>query len=94
MNSIQAHCAQGQKLPGGWRSNAPVMAQQATSDYLERLQNNWRKPLLRTNDSEIMRARLRPTVDARVDALRLVVDDQQEEVWREPGVTVRIKKKS
>lgn len=93
MNSIQAHCAQGQKLPGGWRSNAPVMAQQATSDYLEKLQNAWRRPLLRSNESEIMRARLRPTADARVDALRLVVNDQQEEVWQETGVTVRIRKK-
>lgn len=94
MNSIQSHFAQGQKLPEGWRSSAPIRAQQASSDYMEKLQNAWRKPLLRTNDSEIMRARLRPTADSRVDSLRLVVDDQQEEVWQETGVTVRIKKKS
>ena len=93
MNNVQAHGPSGQKLPSDWRNQAPIKAQQATSDYMERLQNAWRKPLLRTNDSELMQARLRPTGDSRADALRLVVDDDDEQVWQEPGATVRIRKK-
>ena len=93
MINVQAHGPHGQKLPEGWRLNAPLRAQQASQNYLDKLQNAWRKPLLRTNDSETMQARLRPTGDSRADALRLVADDDDEQVWREAGATVRIRKK-
>ena len=93
MNNVQAHGPHGQKLPEGWRLNAPLRAQQASQNYLDKLQNAWREPLLRTNDSETMQARLRPTGDSRADALRLVADDDDEQIWQEPGATVRIKKK-
>ena len=93
MNNVQAHGPHGQKLPEGWRLNAPLRAQQASQNYLDKLQNAWREPLLRTNDSETMQARLRPTGDSRADVLRLVADGDDEQVWQEPGATVRIKKK-
>lgn len=94
MNNVQAHCPQGEKLPEDWTLNAPLRARQASRDYLERLQNAWRGPLLRTNDSDLMQARLRPTSDSRADALRLVADGDDEQVWQEAGVTVRIKKRT
>ena len=93
MNNVQAHGPHGQKLPEGWRLNAPLRAQQASQNYLDKLQNAWREPLLRTNESELMQARLRPKSDSRTDALRLVADDDDEQIWQEPGATVRIKKK-
>jgi len=70
-----------------------MKAQQATDDYLNRLQNAWRQPLSRTNESELMEARLRPTRDSRVDALSKVSDDEDEQVWSSTGAVVRIKKK-
>lgn len=92
MRNVQAHAVQGQQLPRDWRIQASLRAHQASSDYMQRLQNAWKGPLTTENNSELMKARLRPTSDARCDALRLVVDDDAEEVWEAPGVTVRKKK--
>lgn len=91
--NVQAHVPAGQQLPKDWRHMAPLRSQQATDDYLHRLQNAWRQPLTRTNDSELMGARLRPTGDSRADALSMVADDEDEQIWTSTGAVVRIKKK-
>ena len=92
-HNVQAHAPHGQQMPRGWQQQAPLRAQQATSDYLSKLENAWRQPLTKNNDSESMQARLRPTGDSRADALRLVADDDDEQIWQEPGATVRIRKR-
>ena len=91
--NVQAHVPAGTPLPSDWKQAAPLKAQQATDDYLNRLQNAWRQPLSRTNESELMEARLRPTSDSRADALSKVSDDEDEQVWSSTGAVVRIKKK-
>ena len=73
-----------------WQQQAPTRAKQATDDYLHRLQNAWKGSLTKTNDSEIINARL--THDSRTDSLRIVVDNEEEEVWVGDGVTVRKRK--
>ena len=93
MINVQAHAPAGSPLPSGWKQVAPLKAQQVTQDYLDRLQNAWRHPLSRTNQSELMDARLRPTSDSRADALSMVSDDENEEVWSSTGAVVRIKKR-
>ena len=93
MINVQAHAPAGSPLPSGWKQAAPLKAQQATEDYMNRLQNAWRQTLSRTNQSELMDARLRPTSDSRVDALSMVSDDENEEVWSSTGAVVRIKKR-
>ena len=93
MINVQAHAPAGSPLPSGWKQVAPLKAQQATEDYMNRLQNAWRQPLSRTNQSELMDARLRPTNDSRADALSKVCDDETEEVWSSTGAVVRIKKR-
>ncbi|MCB4428488.1 hypothetical protein FZX09_06695 [Synechococcus sp. MU1643] len=60
---------------------------------MNRLQNAWRQTLSRTNQGELMDARLRPTSDSRADALSMVCDDENEEVWSSTGAVVRIKKR-
>ncbi|WP_186496988.1 hypothetical protein [Synechococcus sp. A15-24] len=93
MINVQAHAPAGTPLPSGWKHTAPLKAQQATQDYLDRLQNAWLQQLSRTNQSELMDARLRPTSDSRADALSMVSDDEIEEVWSSAGAVVRIKKR-
>ena len=91
--NVQAHAPAGQQLPKDWLHTASLRAQQATDDYLNRLQNAWRQPLSRTNTSELMEARLRPTSDSRADALSMVADDEDEQIWTSTGAVVRIKKR-
>ena len=91
--NISAHPPAGQPLTADWKLHAPLRANQATDSYLDRLQNGWRQPLTKQNDSELMQARLRTTDGSRCDALRLVTDDEDEQIWRSPGATVRIRKK-
>ena len=93
MSSVQAHVPAGQQLPVNWKQVAPLNAQQATQDYLNRLQNAWRQPLSRTNQSELIEARLRSTSDSRCDALSMLSDDEEEQVWTSTGAVVRIKKR-
>lgn len=93
MSSVQAHVPAGTPLPSGWMQAAPLKAQQATDDYLNRLQNAWIQPLSRTNESELMEARLRSTSDSRCDALSMLSDDEEEQVWTSTGAVVRIKKR-
>lgn len=45
MRNVQAHAVQGQQLPRDWRIQASLRAQQANSDYMERLQSAWSVPL-------------------------------------------------
>ena len=91
--NVQAHAPAGQALAADWKLNAPLRAKQASESYLDRLQNSWRQPLTKQNDSELIQARLRPTDDSRCDTLRLVADDEDEQIWHSPGATVRIRKK-
>jgi len=74
-----------------WQQQAPLRAKQATDEYLHRLQNAWKGSLTKTNDSEIINARL--TNDSRTDSLRLIVENDEEEVWVGDGVTVRKKRR-
>ena len=61
------------------------------------IQNVCRGSLTKTNDSEIINARLTNdsagiSGDTRTDSLRLIVDNEEEEVWVGDGVTVRKRK--
>ena len=95
--NITPHTSQGVPLDARWKEQAPLRSKQATDDYLHRLQNAWKGALTKTNDSEIINARLTSdsaviSGDTRTDSLRLVVDNQEEEVWVGDGVTVRTRK--
>ena len=89
--NITPHTSQGVPLDARWKEHAPLRAKQATDDYLYRLQNAWKGSLTKSNDSEIINARL--TNDSRTDSLQMVVDNEEEEVWIGDGVTVRKKRK-
>ena len=96
--NITPHTPQGVPLDPRWQQQAPVRAKQASDDYLHRLQNAWRGSLTKTDDSEIINARLTNdsagiSGDTRTDSLRLIVDNEEEEVWIGDGVTVRKKRK-
>ena len=90
MQNITPHTPQGVPLDPRWKQQAPLKAKQATDDYLHRLQSAWRGSLTKTNESEVIKARL--TSDSRADALRMVCDTDEEEVWIGDGVTVRRRK--
>ena len=89
--NITPSTSQGVPLDARWKEQAPLRAKQATDDYLHRLQNAWKGSLTKSNDSEIINARL--TNDSRTDSLRMVSDNEEEEVWIGDGVTVRKKRK-
>ncbi len=90
--NITPHTPHGVPLDPHWRQQATLKAKQATDDYLHRLQNSWKGSLTKTNDSEIINARL--TNDSRTDSLRLVVENEEEEVWIGDGVRVRRKRRA
>ena len=95
--NITPHTSQGVPLDARWKEQAPLRAKQATDDYLHRLQNAWKGSLTKLNDSEIINARLTNdsagiSGETRTDSLRLIVDNEQEEVWIGDGVTVRKKR--
>jgi len=90
MQNITPHVPHGVPLSRDWQQQAPLRAKQATDDYLHRLQNAWKGSLTKSNDSEIINARL--TNDSRSDSLRMVVDNEKEEIWIGDGVTVRKRK--
>ena len=95
--NISPQVPHGVPLDPRWEQQAPIRAKQATDDYLHRLQNAWKGSLTKTNDSEIINARLTSdsaviSGDTRTDSLRLVVDNQEEQVWVGDGVTVRRRK--
>jgi len=87
MTNITVETQSGHRLSSDWRAAAPLMAQQATTDYMTRLCSAWKQPLAMTNQGLIANARLEG--GARHDALELVVDDDQKQVWEGPGVVVR-----
>ena len=96
--NITAHVPQGVPLDARWKEQAPLRAKQATDEYLHRLQNAWKGSLTKTNDSEIINARLTNdsagiSGETRTDSLRLVVENEEEEVWMGDGVTVRKKRR-
>jgi len=96
--NITPNTAQGVPLNTQWAQQAPLKAKQAADDYLHRLQNAWKGSLTKSNNSETINARLTKdsagiSGETRVDSLRLVVDNQEEEVWIGKGVTVRKKRK-
>ena len=80
----------GQQLPTGWQAHSAARKAAAEASYLDKLQSAWKAPLTKSNDSEIFNARL--TNDSRTDSLRMVVDNEEEEVWQDAGATVRIRK--
>ena len=87
MTNITVQTQTGQQLSSDWRAAEPLRAQQATTDYMTYLCNAWKQPLAMTNQGLIANARL--VGGARQDALELVVDDDQKQVWERPGVVVR-----
>ena len=80
----------GQQMPAGWQANSAARKASAEASYLNKLQNAWKALLTKSNDSEIINARL--TNDSRTDSLRMVADNEEEEVWIGDGVTVRKRK--
>lgn len=90
MQNITPHVPRGVPLDQDWKQQAPLRAKQATDDYMHRLQNAWRGSLTKMNDSEVIKARL--TSDSRANGLRMVCDNDEEEVWIGDGVTVRKRK--
>ena len=89
--NITPHTSQGVPLGPRWKEQASLRAKQATDDYLHRLQNAWKGSLTKSNGSEVINARL--ANDSRTDSLRMVVDNEEEEVWIGDGVTVRKKRR-
>mgnify|MGYP007080516544 CR=1 FL=1 len=77
-------------MPAGWQANSAARKASAEASYLNKLQNAWKALLTKSNDSEIINARL--TNDSRTDSLRMVADNEEEEVWIGDGVTVRKRK--
>lgn len=88
--NVTPHMPHGHQMPAGWQAQSAARKAAAEASYLDKLQNAWKAPLTKTNDSEIFNARL--TNDSRTDSLRMVVDNEEEEVWQEAGATVRIRK--
>lgn len=88
--NVTPHIPHGQQMPAGWQANSAARKASAEASYLNKLQNAWKAPLTKTNESEIFNARL--TNDSRNDSLRMVVDNDAEEVWMGDGVTVRKRK--
>ena len=80
----------GQQMPSDWKAHSAARKAAAEAAYLNKLQNAWKSPLTKSNDSDIFNARL--TSDSRNDSLRMVVDNEEEQVWQEAGATVRIRK--
>lgn len=86
----------GQQMPGDWKAHSAARKAAAEASYLNRLQNAWKSPLTKSNDSEIFKARLTNdsagvSIESRNDSLRLVVDNEEEEVWIGNGLTIRKK---
>jgi hypothetical protein len=90
--NVTVHTMAGRSLPRDWQAQAANNAISFDEELRHRLENRWRAPLTTTNNSPIIGARL-SRQDSRMDALRLVKDDEQEEVWQAPGVRV-IRRKS
>ena len=89
--NVTPHMAHGQQMPGDWKAHSAARKAAAEVAYMNKLQNAWKAPLTKSNDSEIFNARL--TNDSRNDSLRMVIDNEEEEVWTGNGVTVRKKHK-
>lgn len=89
--NISVHTMAGRELPRDWRAQAANNRASFDEELRHRLENKWRTSLTTTNDSPIIGARLRQ--DSRMDGLRLVVDDDEQEVWQAAGVRV-IRRKS
>ncbi len=88
--NVTPHMPHGQQMPAGWQANSAARKASAEASYLNKLQNAWKALLTKSNDSEIINARL--TNDSRTDSLRMVADNEEEEVWIGDGVTVRKRK--
>ena len=87
--NVTPHMPHGQQMPTGWQAHSAARKAAAEASYLDKLQNAWKAPLTKSNDSEIFNARL--TNDSRNDSLRMVIDNEEEEVWMGNGVTIRKK---
>lgn len=88
MRNITTPPPAGQPLPDDWKVQAPLRAKQATSDYLNRLQNAWRRPL--TAQPPITSVYGSKDED-RTDGLS-VVSESEEEVIYEDGYGNRVRK--
>lgn len=84
--NVTVHTMAGRELPRDWQAQAANNRASFDEELRRKLENKWRTPLTTTNDSPIIGARLRQ--DSRMDGLRLMVDDDQQEVWQAAGVRV------
>lgn len=70
----------GRHLPADWKVQAANNRLSFDEELRHRLENKWRTPLATTAFSAIKAARL-----GRFDGLKMVADDDGEEVWEGPG---------
>jgi len=89
--NISVQPGAGRQLPRDWLAQAVNNRASFDEELRHKLENKWRQPLTTTNNFPTINARLGRS-DSRMDALRLVVDDDQEEIWQAPGVRVIRKK--
>ena len=109
MANFQSQPPAGRQLPANWAAMAPLRGQQANQDYMHKLENAWRGPLTSQNSSMAHGARLGnqppapaapPRRDSRADTsrndgtMRLVFEDDEQQVWKDySGTLVTIKKR-
>lgn len=96
MINVTPHIPHGQQMPGDWKAHSAARKAAAEAAYLNKLQNAWKSPLNKSNDSDIFNARLTSdsaglSCESRTDSLRMVVDNEEERVWIGNGVTIRKK---
>ena len=90
--NITPHTLAGVPLPSGWKEQAKINAASADKAYLDRLTNAWRGNLTTKNESIVASAQLGRRDSSRMDALVLVEETDEFEVWEANGARV-IKKK-
>lgn len=78
---------QGRPLPPDWKEQAERNRRHFDAELRAKLESQWKAPLSSSNGSAAMAARL-GRQDSRLDALRLVADDGEQEVWQAPGIRV------
>ena len=93
MMNINVDPIGGRQLPRDWQAQAANNRISFDAQLREKLENQWRKPLTSIGNSSMQAARL-GRKDSRLDALRLVVDDDEQEIWNAPGVRVIRRKNS
>ena len=79
----------GRQMPRGWEQAAHQRKIRAETDYMHRLENAWRGPLTKTNDSSVHNARLTNDSAYRADTMRMVDSTDEWEEWTDDsGVRV------